>query len=100
MKNRVLVIRHPDYANEITTEGDVEVFDYDLGSSFDSEPDDAETAWDWMGESGPTELDDVPTDSPIYKRVMELYWETVGGFEVCAEVLSAYERRRGSEEQA
>lgn len=98
MENYVVIVRHPDAENDITTFGNVKAFDYDLGSSFDGSPADEETAFDWIpgGEDGPTELDEIPIDHPVYRKVLDLYYEVVGDFDACREVLEAYERRRGS----
>lgn len=62
----VLVVRDPDSANEITTDGDVQVIDIDLGSSFDGTPNDAKQALDWA-KNLERWLADVPVDSPVFR---------------------------------
>jgi hypothetical protein len=93
-ENFVLIVRDPDAANDITTWGDVQAFDYDLGSSFDGKPQDEETAINFVGDDGPTELDCVPVDHPLYKRVMGLYYQTCGEFENARKILDAYDAKR------
>jgi hypothetical protein len=44
----VIVTRHPDFENEFeVVGGEVDVFDIDLGSSFNGSPDDRDEAEDW-----------------------------------------------------
>lgn len=93
----VLVVRHPDYANEIVADEEVEVIDIDLGSSFDETPDSEAEAVRWLGSNGPTYLNKVPADSPVYRAAMETLNGAVGKYEAAVEILRAYDgARRGT----
>jgi hypothetical protein len=71
----VLVVRHPDYENTYTVEGgEVRIVSIDLGSSFDSEPDDREQWEDWSS-SVREDISDLPADSTVRKEVEALIAE-------------------------
>lgn len=72
----VLVIRDPDSANEITTDGDVKVIDIDLGSSFDGTPNDERQALSWVRNMRGW-LKDVPAGSPVFRATVEAVTYTV-----------------------
>lgn len=89
----VLVVRHPDHANEIHTDGDVTVIDIDLGSSFDGKPTDPGEAEEWA-EGIAYQLDGVPTSSPVFTQAVEVYRDTVARFPAAAAHVEAYVKRR------
>jgi hypothetical protein len=71
----VLVVRHPDYENSYTVEGgDVRIVSLDLGSSFDSEPDDREQWEDWSS-SVREDISDLSADSEVRQQVEALIAE-------------------------
>lgn len=71
----VVVIRDPDYSNEIEVYGDVEVIDVDLGLSFDGPKgframDDADQA-EWI-DGTRQEVAHLPDDHPARQRIEQL----------------------------
>lgn len=71
MKAIILVVRHPDYGNEYTIDGDARVLDIDLGSSFDGTPDGADQAEEWV-ENLDGWLDWVPVTSSVFTRAIDV----------------------------
>jgi len=67
----IVVIRHPDYSDDISLHGlEAQVVYIDLGSSFDRTPDDAEQAREWA-ESTWEELAELEPDHPARAEVAE-----------------------------
>jgi len=73
----VLVVRHPDYSDDINVYGaEVKLVYIDLGSSFDSTPDSEEQAREWA-QSVWGEVKDLPEDHPARISVRETIGYTV-----------------------
>jgi hypothetical protein len=74
----VLVVRHPDASNNITTDGNVEVVDLDLGSSINGSAVNLEDALDFA--SSVDRLDVLPFHSPLFAEAVDVFREAVGDF--------------------
>jgi hypothetical protein len=76
----IVVTRHPDYSDEITLHGvEADVVYIDLGSQFDTTPNDEEEARDWA-EGVWSELRDLPADHPARDEVEEIIGTTVENY--------------------
>lgn len=93
MGSHVLVVRHPDYANQITVDGDVEVIDIDLGASFYGSPDDAAEALEWA-QNLEFWLHDVQVVSPVFTAAVETVAAAVERHPEAAAWVDAYVVRR------
>lgn len=91
----VLVVRDPDYGNAFTIDGDVDVIDIDLGSSFVKTPDSTDDAEEWVFDRLEG-LDGVPTSSPVYKAAIDTLSWTVRRYPQAEALIEAYEARRAA----
>jgi hypothetical protein len=92
----VLVVRHPDYANAITVDGDVKVIDIDLGGSFYGSPGNDEDALEWA-KNLEEWLYQVPTDSPAFTATVETVAEAVERYKKASDWVKAYVAGRHGE---
>jgi len=77
----VLVIRDPDYSSEFVVDGEVEIIDVDLGSSFNGPKDvDPESAWgrEWLARTR-ARVKHLAADSEVRSAVERLCDELEGG---------------------
>lgn len=73
----ILVVRHPDYSDEIELYGvEARTVYIDLGSSFDTTPDSPEEAREWA-EGTWAEVADLPSDHPAREAVLHVIGYTV-----------------------
>jgi hypothetical protein len=89
----VLVVRHPDEANDYTVDGDVHTITLDLGSSFMRTPDTSEQAVSWA-QNLPDWLDTVPITSPVYRATLDVVRATVKEYPAALAQVSRYQSRR------
>jgi hypothetical protein len=90
--NYVLIVRDPDSSNDVTIDGDVEVIDIDLGSSFDGSPEDAERALRWA--QNLEGLADVPVGSPVFQAAVDTVAQAVADYDEASAWVDAYVARR------
>jgi len=77
MKPIVMVTRHPDYGDEIELHGvDASVIYIDLGSQFDTTPDDDDQACEWA-QNVWQDVKDLPEDHPARESVRNVIGYTV-----------------------
>ena len=76
MKSLVVIVRHPDHANDVAIyEGDevgVDYIDVDLGSQFDGTPEDHDQWEEWAAAIRPL---DLPEDHPALAQIEALIAE-------------------------
>src|SRR5262245_59328256 len=76
----IVVTRHPDYSDEISVHGvEAKVIYMDLGSSFDTTPNDEAQAAEWAQETW-AEVKDLPADHPARDEVREVIAYTVENY--------------------
>lgn len=85
----VLVVRHPDYDNDVTIDGDVRVIDIDLGSSFSGTPDGAEEALEWARNLEHW-LAGVPVGPSVFRDAVEAVSTAVERYDAATDWVDAY----------
>jgi len=88
----VLTVRHPDYGNEYTVDGDVHVVDIDLGNGFFVRPGDYETAMDFA--LSVDRLSDVPITSPVFSAGLAIFREALRDWDNVLPIIDEYEQER------
>lgn len=85
----VLVVRDPDIADQIFTDGPVEVVSIDLGANFLRTPDTERQAAEFASNL-PMWLDSIPTTTPVYARALAVVGSTVSAFPEVAAIVKSY----------
>jgi hypothetical protein len=77
MKPVIVIVRHPDYSDDIILHyAEANVVYIDLGSSFDTTPDNEEQAREWARDTW-SEVKDLPEDHTARASVLETITYTV-----------------------
>jgi methionine aminopeptidase len=97
-ENHVLVVRHPDGPNVVTTDGDVGIIDIDLGADFDGKPGDFASAYEFA--LSVSRLDDVPVSSPVFNDAVETFYDVLSDWGSVQSIIDEYVAARRREHLA